>query len=70
MEENEKLEEVFRDKFKEVYTAGLKVGMKTMCGLLLEEIEKTKNLNPQKRIALLKEKLNHHLGIVNEEENK
>lgn len=60
------MQKVMDATMKRVYAIGLSEGMKVMCGLVIETLNKNAHLNPQRQLAVLRQTLNKHIAKQNE----
>lgn len=60
------MQKVMDATLKRVYAIGLSEGMKVMCGVVIETLNKNAHLNPAKQLAILRQTLNKHVAKQNE----
>lgn len=58
-------EEIIQRLMQKAYVLGMSTGMRTMCGSILEKLNQSKNLNPQKQLMALRQWCNSYLTKQN-----
>ena len=56
------MEKALNANLKRAYVLGISTGMKTMCGIVIETLNKNRNLNPAKQLAVLRQTISKHVA--------
>lgn len=64
------MEKVLNTTMKRAYVLGISAGMKAMCGIVMETLNKNGKLNPQRQLSVLRQTVLAHINKQKEFDEK